>query len=291
MNITKMLIFSKKLIFLIIFQKHSLPELSEEEARAQSLGEVLLRIAEENDSASVLILGRYNFLEKRLTDLNLQKFHGLTFSFSTVHSAKGLEADYVVILDVVTGKYGFPSEIDDDPIMSLVTSSEPGIPNAEERRLFYVAMTRARRKAFILTDDHSRSIFADELEGEDFQGLVISSGADERVAHCPNCGGGTLKLRVGQYGAFYSCTSFAAALCDGKALKCPACGSGGLVSQGDVFTCLFCKNTEQPCPNCDRGYVRHVPAGIAARSGRPYPAFDACSTNRRSPQFTCWTSG
>ena len=170
--------------------------------------------------------------------------------------------------------------------MNLVLSVEQVIPNAEERRLFYVAMTRARHKTFILTDDHRRSQFIDELEGEEFHGSVIPSKAGARVASCPLCHGSTLQPRVGQFGFFYACSS---AICRGKALKCPACGSGGLVRLDALFRCLFCGKTEHPCPICDEGYVRHVPAGIAAGNGRPYPAFRACSRNRKEPKFVCWT--
>lgn len=259
--------------------------LSEEEAGVWALGEALRQIADESESASVLVLGRYNFLRKRLTDQN-KRFPELSVSFSTVHRAKGLEADYVVILDVVTGKYGFPSEIEDDPIMNLVLSVEAGIPNAEERRLFYVAMTRARRRTYILTDDHKRSQFIDELEGEVFSELVVPSGAAQRVAACPICGGSTLKIRVSQYGQFYGCSSVR---CPGKALRCPYCKGGGLVRRENQFTCLFCNKHARPCPNCSRGYVRHIPAGVAAATGRPYAAFDACSTNQKEPRYTCWT--
>jgi DNA helicase IV len=64
--------------------------------------------------------------------------------FMTVHKAKGLEADIVIILNCNSGKYGFPSEFSDDPVLNLLLSEADQFENGEERRLFYVAMTRAR---------------------------------------------------------------------------------------------------------------------------------------------------
>ena len=258
---------------------------SEEEAGAKALGDVLIRISEETPEATVLVLGRYRFLEKRLKDQEKTP-SGLKVSFSTVHKAKGLEADYVVIADVVTGRYGFPSEIEDDPIMNLVLATEQHIPNAEERRLFYVASTRARRKTFILTDDHRRSQFIDELEQAEYRAWVLPSKAGGRVADCPVCGGSTLKLRVGKFGPFYGCSSMR---CKGKALKCPECRDNGLVKKDGSHHCRFCGKFARSCPRCSNGYVRHVSAGISARTGRPYAAFNACSTNTSEPKFSCWT--
>jgi DNA helicase-4 len=258
---------------------------TEEEAGAKALGDVLIRIAEESPEASVLVLGRYRFLEKRLQDQESIPAD-MKVWFSTVHKAKGLEADYVVIADVVTGRYGFPSEIEDDPIMNLVLATEQLIPNAEERRLFYVASTRARRKTFILTDDHRRSQFIDELEQAEYRDWVLPSKAGGRVADCPVCGGSTLKLRVGKHGPFYGCSSMR---CKGKALKCPECRDNGLVKREQNHQCLFCGKSARSCPRCKHGYVRHIPAGISTRTGKPYPAFNACSTNTLEPKYSCWT--
>lgn len=257
---------------------------SEEQAGAKALGDVFQRIAAEAPEASVLVLGRYRFLEKRLKDQRTIP-GGLKPTFSTVHKAKGLEADYVVIVDVVTGKYGFPSEIEDDPVMNLVLAVEQQIPNAEERRLFYVAATRARRKTYILTDDHRRTQFVDELEMPDYRAWVLPSGAGTRVAECPLCGGGRLKLRVGIYGSFYGCSS---TRCHGKAFRCPFCRDAGLVKGDGEHKCLFCGKTAQSCPKCSIGFVRHIPAGISPRTGRPYATFNACSTNTQEPKYTCW---
>jgi DNA helicase-4 len=258
---------------------------SEAQAGTKALGDVFQRIAAEAPEASVLVLGRYRFLERRLKDQGKIP-GGLKASFSTVHKAKGLEADFVVIADVITDKYGFPKEIEDDPLMNLVLATEQKIANAEERRLFYVAATRARRRTYILTDDHRRSQFVDELEKPDYRAWVLPSEAGTRVADCPLCGGGRLKLRVGKFGPFYGCSS---TRCRGKAFRCPSCRDAGLVQGDREHKCLFCGKNAQSCPKCGVGYVRQIPAGVSSRTGRKYGAFNACSTNTLEPEFLCWT--
>jgi DNA helicase-4 len=258
--------------------KRSAGQSSESEITATGLREVLRRIAEENERASVLVLGRYRYLKQRLDEASpLPK--NLDVEFSTVHSAKGREADYAVLVDVVTGRLGFPSEIEDDPIMNLVLANMAGFPNAEERRVLYVALTRARIKSFVITDDLRRSAFIDELEGRDYDGLVIGSGAAERAANCPVCESGRLQLRTGAYGPFYACVS---ERCAGKAAKCPHCGGGGFLRNDSGHSCLLCGKTAENCPNCSLGFLKHIPGGAN------YQAFDACSTNSRNPTYRCF---
>jgi DNA helicase-4 len=84
----------------------------------------------------------------------------------TVHRAKGQEADYVLLVDLISGVYGFPAVQSDDPILNLVLASsgpEDLLMHGEERRLFYVAMTRAKQEVHIITDVPNPSIFVDEV--------------------------------------------------------------------------------------------------------------------------------
>ena len=87
----------------------------------------------------------------------------MDISFLTAHSSKGLEADYIILINVNSGKYGFPSEIVDDPILSLVLQIHDEIENAEERRLFYVALTRTRNNTFIICNQNNASKFVIDL--------------------------------------------------------------------------------------------------------------------------------
>lgn len=85
---------------------------------------------------------------------------------------------------------GFPSKMHDAPILSLLLENRDQYPCAEERRLYYVALTRAKKKVFIVTIAHQESEFALELKGRYGEQL-------KRVKfECPICGGRLLKKRI-----------------------------------------------------------------------------------------------
>ena len=101
---------------------------------------------EHGEPSKVFLLGRYQHSQpENMVELQ-REYSELELAYMTVHHSKGLEADYVVVLGLCSGKYGFPTEIADDPLLDLVLAAPEGHPNAEERRLFYVAITRARRE-------------------------------------------------------------------------------------------------------------------------------------------------
>ena len=132
---------------------------------------------------SVMLLGRYNN-DKPVNLSKWQRIYGsqLEISFSTVHSAKGMEADYVMILNVVAG--GFPSEIDDDPVLQIAMPDPDDFLMAEERRLFYVALTRARRQTRIYTLENKLSEFIIELVNDGHTEIKGNySGSPKQVAH------------------------------------------------------------------------------------------------------------
>ena len=122
---------------------------------------------------SIYILGRYTYdvkcLGKILTPQEADR-KSITIdicdreiTYLTVHSAKGLEADYIILINCNEGTHGFPSLIEDDPILSFVLSDEDNFEHGEERRLFYVALTRARKKMFVLYNNDKPSPFVKEL--------------------------------------------------------------------------------------------------------------------------------
>ena len=116
-----------------------------------------------NTPLTVFLLGRYNFLRpENMADL-IDKCTHVSLSFKTIHASKGLEADYVIILNLEAGKFGFPSTIDDDPLLELVIPKPEHYPHAEERRLMYVALTRAKRGVFLLRNTRKPSVFSNEL--------------------------------------------------------------------------------------------------------------------------------
>lgn len=81
----------------------------------------------------------------------------------TVHKSKGLEADYVIILNCDDTTLGFPNKIENNILIQKIFPNSE-IPFAEERRLFYVAITRCKIKTFFIYDKSNPSKFIQELK-------------------------------------------------------------------------------------------------------------------------------
>jgi len=132
-----------------------------------SLNEALDRIADHSSRregpSEVLLMGRYKHLRPRHMATLKARYPGLCFSWKTIHGSKGLEADYAVVLGVCAGKHGFPAEMEDEPLRNLVLAAPEAHPDAEERRLLYVALTRAKRQVFLLAGGGAPSSFVNEL--------------------------------------------------------------------------------------------------------------------------------
>ena len=116
--------------------------------------------------AEVLVLGRYNRSENDIPH-TASRGRG-SLSFNTVHRAKGQEAEYVVVLDLKDAWNGFPAQIEDDPLLDLVVPPTQGqsFAHSEERRLFYVATTRAKRGVYLIADRDHPSTFVQELTAQ-----------------------------------------------------------------------------------------------------------------------------
>ena len=128
--------------------------------------------------SSILLLGRFNVDRFRLahcSKFNLSsdgiEFYprpNLKIRFLTVHQSKGLEADYVILLNNREAKLGFPAHVKDPPLKTeLIEIAEElsldQVSANEERRLFYVALTRAKKQVILLTVDGKESSFIKEL--------------------------------------------------------------------------------------------------------------------------------
>jgi DNA helicase IV len=147
--------------------------------------------------ASVRILARFNHLRPRsFLDWQKKFADNLDLQFLTLHRAKGLEADYVFILGCNIGMYGLPSSIEDDPLLGMVLPRAEPFAHAEERRLFYVGLTRARHRCHVLTRRGLSSPFVRELVGSD-EAVVYRVGhprpAPVRATPCPDCEYGILR--------------------------------------------------------------------------------------------------
>lgn len=184
------------------------------------------------DKQSILLLGRYNYDATSVgfsgkIDMKdnriMVKIGGRDLPFLSVHSAKGLEADHVILVNCNQGAYGFPSLIEDDPILDFVLSKSETYPFAEERRLFYVAMTRARMRMYVLYDQKKPSPFIGEFL------LRIEKGS----YLCPRCLEGKM-----------------VAIKDGE------------TANGDKYRSFVCSNNEGGCDFFETKYGDLTPPGI-----------------------------
>lgn len=132
---------------------------------------VLLEIIHKYQKRNVLILGRNNFDIKKYLNSDLQidslgfityKNEKLDVRYLTVHKSKGLEADVVIIINLINNDYGFPIKLINHKILKLVSDNDY-YPYEEERRLFYVALTRSKNEVYLITQKNNSSIFIKEL--------------------------------------------------------------------------------------------------------------------------------
>lgn len=126
---------------------------------------ILSRLNElhEPKPAKVFVISRYNYdIPKDIQSIK-KNFLNLKLDFLTAHKSKGLEADYVIIAYLNSGFWGFPSEMQNDPILNLVLTEPDTYPDSEERRVFYVAMTRAKKKVFFVAEKKNPSKFIYEI--------------------------------------------------------------------------------------------------------------------------------
>ncbi|MBQ3527606.1 MAG: UvrD-helicase domain-containing protein [Clostridia bacterium] len=167
-------------------------------------------------NSTVFFIGRYSFDRNILNnhpDLSCSYENGtgiivkyrnrpdLMMQYLTAHKSKGLQADYVFIINNKNARMGFPSKIQDSPILDLLLEKNDPFPCAEERRLYYVALTRAKTKVYIVTVKGHESDFVRELK------LLYSAPVKRNQYRCPICGG-KLLLRKGPYGNFFGCQNY-----------------------------------------------------------------------------------
>jgi DNA helicase-4 len=113
--------------------------------------------------ADIFFLGRYKADQPKYLEVLSRKFKELNISFMTIHKSKGLEADFVFLLP--PAELHFPSNISDDPILDLVAAPRENYDHAEERRLMYVAITRAKRQVFFIRPENEKRMpFFREIE-------------------------------------------------------------------------------------------------------------------------------
>jgi DNA helicase-4 len=235
-------------------------------------------LTEYGEKKSILLLGRYNFDMynlvmtgefKELYDNQLKsvKYPQARLSFMTAHSSKGLGYDNVIILNMLETRFGFPSQIEADPIIKMVTYEDLSIPFAEERRLFYVALTRTKNRVYIAAPIVKPSRFLVELIKDNNlphlkemnMGIVDIFGLK-----CPQCGF-PLKYEFNKsYGLDLYCCTNETEICDFMTndrtvlkdiFKCPSCEEGYMIvkrnnaDKGAFYGCTNYDRTSSGCRN------------------------------------------
>ena len=151
----------------------------------------------------ILLLGRYGF------DVNIFKNTELAvhdtkdriyvtygqrqMNFMTVHQSKGLECDYIILLNCNGGTIGFPSQISDSPVLKYVLSEPDAYAFSEERRVFYVGITRAKKHTWVLYDMNNPSPFVKEFVKTLEPEVKPGQGIPESEL-CPKCHCGRIKV-------------------------------------------------------------------------------------------------
>ena len=196
------------------------------ELKAKLLEQTLDKVIHTSSkNSSILLIGRYGFdgsnlgrtnyfdYDENLKKVISKKYPDINLTFLTAHSSKGLTYDNVIIINAENSVYGFPSQIEDDPVLNLVVSIDRSYEFAEERRLFYVALTRTRNRVFILSPLIRPSKFV--LELMKYDNVVVHGKInpvyEEIIKHdkkCPICGY-PMQLRKNKtYGlTLYMCTN------------------------------------------------------------------------------------
>ncbi|CCE25784.1 Helicase IV (plasmid) [Methylotuvimicrobium alcaliphilum 20Z] len=237
--------------------------------------------ANADDEASVLVLARFNFRKPDLAQFK-RRYSKLKLQFMSVHASKGKEADYVVVLGLEKGKHGFPPEKATHPVLELLLPPAEVFAHAEERRLFYVAMTRARHHVYLICDANKASDFVRELVDRRYEIRVdefTGEGFQDKIADipCNECGAGYMVPRDSQHGSFFGCSQYP--LCTNTVTACQWCG-GGLREKGRFRVCenKRCDYVEPICPLCG--------GKLSLRKG-PYGQFWGCSHFRKDAEFSC----
>lgn len=172
----------------------------------------------------ILILGRNNFdieifealpyampdlfkKDKSNYDSNVLEYKSLKLTCMTIHKSKGLEADAVVLWNIREGVRGLPDTKGDDEELKQVLTQPDAKPYAEDRRLFYVALTRTKNEVLIIALNGNLSSFVNELINEQKQYIATNK------AICQKCGAEMIFHK--DYN-FYGCSNYRLTGCDYK---------------------------------------------------------------------------
>jgi DNA helicase-4 len=112
----------------------------------------------------ILVLARYHHLKPASLEKAVTRWPKLQLDFMTIHASKGQQADYVIVVGLHDGNDGFPAPARESIMEEALLPAVEDFPDAEERRLLYVALTRARHRVWLLFNKETPSCFVDELK-------------------------------------------------------------------------------------------------------------------------------
>jgi len=224
-------------------------------------------------NTEILLLGRNNFdvrFIEESEDFRVRRnkdsvrvisltYPDLKMNFLTVHRSKGLEAENVILVNTSNHNAGFPNKTADDPILSLVLKEQDELSFGEERRLFYVALTRTKNVTYVLTPDQRMSVFVKELIKE--QGIryeVIKGNTETITANpkCPHCIEGYMVVRENgrTKERFLGCSNYPVCTHSLKdtaivydQVECPRCSGYMVVREGGYGKFYGCTNYPMYC--------------------------------------------
>jgi DNA helicase-4 len=207
-------------------------------------------LVNKNGNKPILVLGRHSFdinefikltphskikYNERSDELKVKGFDNIEIKYITVHKSKGLESDNVIVLNLKNHLLGFPNKMTDDPMLSLLLSDDEEYRFAEERRLFYVALTRTKNEVILLIPNEV-SLFAEELVTDN--NFLFTANNEELIkTNCPYCQTGYLVVRQNSLNSnqFLGCSHY------------PSCNQ--------TFNNIEILENTILCPNCKCGFM------------------------------------
>lgn len=122
------------------------------------LNHAMNKVIKEDKVNNLFILSRNN------SDLEKISIGKVDYEKMSIHKSKGLQSDYVFIININNSSNGFPNKYVDHEILKYVNNYKEYYPYEEERRLFYVSLTRCKKKVYLFVPKDNESIFIKELK-------------------------------------------------------------------------------------------------------------------------------
>ncbi|MDE7454230.1 MAG: topoisomerase DNA-binding C4 zinc finger domain-containing protein, partial [Clostridia bacterium] len=229
--------------------------------KTMAFSKALADIETINSSANVLVLGRnrrdidsYICKDIQIYDDKVIKhrdYPSMNLKYSTVHGSKGLECDFVIIINGEDAQNGFPNKTEDDNILNLLLGRKNSYEYAEERRLFYVALTRTKSIVYLLSNKEKSSEFIKEIKNKCYIMYDEHESKEEQDYLCPWCKSGHLIVRTSEVDnkSFYGCSNYPYCTYTNNDMKsvyynnrCPKCGDFLVLRKGPYGTFFACHN-------------------------------------------------